>query len=189
MAADNKTLGRFQLTDIPPAPRGVPQIEVSFNIDANGIVNITAKDKGTGKEQSITITSDTNLSEDEIEKMIKDAEANKAADEAKKAEIESLNQAEQTLYSIDKTLEDCKEFVTEEEKAKLEGLKEELQTLLNAETKDVEAIKAKEQEVITTLQPIVTKMYQQASEQAQAEQANEASQSSDDEVVDAEIEE
>ena len=189
MAADNKTLGRFQLTDIPPAPRGVPQIEVSFNIDANGIVNITAKDKGTGKEQSITITSDTNLSEDEIEKMIKDAEANKAADEAKKAEIESLNQAEQTLYSIDKTLEDCKEFVTEEEKAKLEGLKEELQTLLNAETKDVEAIKAKEQEVVTTLQPIVTKMYQQASEQAQAEQANGASQSSDDEVVDAEIEE
>ena len=189
MAADNKTLGRFQLSDIPPAPRGVPQIEVSFNIDANGIVNITAKDKGTGKEQSITITSDTNLSEDEIEKMIKDAEANKAADEAKKAEIESLNQAEQTLYSIDKTLEDCKEFVTEEEKAKLEGLKEELQTLLNAETKDVEAIKAKEQEVVTTLQPIVTKMYQQASEQAQAEQANGASQSSDDEVVDAEIEE
>lgn len=189
MAADNKTLGRFQLSDIPPAPRGVPQIEVSFNIDANGIVNITAKDKGTGKEQSITITSDTNLSEDEIEKMIKDAEANKAADEAKKAEIESLNQAEQTLYSIDKTLEDCKEFVTEEEKTKLEGLKEDLQTLLNAETKDVEAIKAKEQEVITTLQPIVTKMYQQASEQAQAEQANEASQSSDDEVVDAEIEE
>lgn len=189
MAADNKTLGRFQLTDIPPAPRGVPQIEVSFNIDANGIVNITAKDKGTGKEQSITITSDTNLSEDEIEKMIKDAEANKAADEAKKAEIESLNQAEQTLYSIDKTLEDCKEFVTEEEKAKLEGLKEELQTLLNAETKDVEAIKAKEQEVVTTLQPIVTKMYQQASEQAQAEQANGTSQSSDDEVVDAEIEE
>lgn len=189
MAADNKTLGRFQLSDIPPAPRGVPQIEVSFNIDANGIVNITAKDKGTGKEQSITITSDTNLSEDEIEKMIKDAEANKAADEAKKAEIESLNQAEQTLYSIDKTLEDCKEFVTEEEKVKLEGLKEELQTLLNAETKDVEAIKAKEQEVITTLQPIVTKMYQQASEQAQAEQANGASQSSDDEVVDAEIEE
>ncbi len=189
MAADNKTLGRFQLTDIPPAPRGVPQIEVSFNIDANGIVNITAKDKGTGKEQSITITSDTNLSEDEIEKMIKDAEANKAADEAKKAEIESLNQAEQTLYSIDKTLEDCKEFVTEDEKAKLEGLKEELQTLLNAETKDVEAIKAKEQEVITTLQPIVTKMYQQASEQAQAEQANGASHSSDDEVVDAEIEE
>lgn len=189
MAADNKTLGRFQLTDIPPAPRGVPQIEVSFNIDANGIVNITAKDKGTGKEQSITITSDTNLSEDEIEKMIKDAEANKAADEAKKAEIESLNQAEQTLYSIDKTLEDCKEFVTEDEKTKLEGLKEDLQTLLNAENKDVEAIKAKEQEVITTLQPIVTKMYQQASEQAQAEQANEASQSSDDEVVDAEIEE
>lgn len=189
MAADNKTLGRFQLTDIPPAPRGVPQIEVSFNIDANGIVNITAKDKGTGKEQSITITSDTNLSEDEIEKMIKEAEANKAADEAKKAEIESLNQAEQTLYSIDKTLEDCKEFVTEEEKTKLEGLKEELQTLLNAETKDVEAIKAKEQEVITTLQPIITKMYQQASEQAQAEQANGASQSGDDEVVDAEIEE
>lgn len=191
MAADNKTLGRFQLGDIPPAPRGVPQIEVSFNIDANGIVNISAKDLGTGKEQSITITSDTNLSEEEIERMIKEAEANKAADEEKKAQVETLNQAEQTLYSIDKTLEEAKDFVTDDEKTKLEGLKEELSNLLSAEDKDIDAIKQKEEEVINTLQPIVTKMYQQASEQAQAAQGKTESTTNnqEDEVVDAEIEE
>lgn len=192
MAADNKTLGRFQLSDIPPAPRGVPQIEVSFNIDANGIVNITAKDKGTGKEQSITITSDTNLSEEEIQQMIKDAEANREADEAKKAEVETLNRAEQTLYSIDKTLEECKDYVTEDDKTKLAGLKEELQTLLNAEEKDVKAIEAKEQEVIEALQPIVTKMYEQAAQEAQAAQDVEKAEGAtaqDADVVDAEIEE
>ncbi len=191
MAADNKTLGRFQLGDIPPAPRGVPQIEVSFNIDANGIVNISAKDKGTGKEQSITITSDTNLSQEEIDQMIKDAEANAAADEAKKQEIESLNQAEQTLYSIDKTLEDCKDFVSEDEKTALNKLKEELQTLLNAENKDLEAIKQKEEEVVKALQPIVTKMYEKMSQEAQANQDQQPTNNDqkDDEVIDAEIQE
>lgn len=190
MAADNKTLGRFQLSDIPPAPRGVPQIEVSFNIDANGIVNITAKDKGTGKEQSITITSDTNLTEEEIQEMIKDAEANREADEAKKQEVETLNRAEQTLYSIDKTLEEAKDHVTEEDKTKLNGLKEELQTLLNAEEKDVQAIEIKEKEVIEALQPIVTKMYEQAAQEAQAaDDVAKATQDAEDDVVDAEIEE
>lgn len=192
MAADNKTLGRFQLGDIEPAPRGVPQIEVSFNIDANGIVNITAKDLKTQKEASITITSDTNLSEEEIQQMIKDAEANKAADEAKKAEVEALNSAEATMYSIDKTIEEAKDSISEEEKSKLEGLKEELSTLISAENKDIEAIKAKEEEVVNTMQPIMTRMYEEMAKQAQASQeANKDNNTDGDdvEVVDAEIEE
>ena len=192
MAADNKTLGRFQLGDIEPAPRGIPQIEVSFNIDANGIVNITAKDLKTQKEASITITSDTNLSEEEIQQMIKDAEANKAADEAKKAEVEALNSAEATMYSIDKTIEEAKDSISEEEKSKLEGLKEELSTLISAENKDIEAIKAKEEEVVNTMQPIMTRMYEEMAKQAQASQeANKDNNTDGDdvEVVDAEIEE
>ena len=192
MAADNKTLGRFQLGDIEPAPRGIPQIEVSFNIDANGIVNITAKDLKTQKEASITITSDTNLSEEEIQQMIKDAEANKAADEAKKAEVEALNSAEATMYSIDKTIEEAKDNIIEEEKSKLEGLKEELSTLISAENKDIEAIKAKEEEVVNTMQPIMTRMYEEMAKQAQASQeANKDNNTDGDdvEVVDAEIEE
>lgn len=192
MAADNKTLGRFQLGDIEPAPRGVPQIEVSFNIDANGIVNITAKDLKTQKEASITITSDTNLSEEEIQQMIKDAEANKAADEAKKAEVEALNSAEATMYSIDKTIEEAKDSISEEEKSKLEGLKEELSTLISAENKDIEAIKTKEEEVVNTMQPIMTRMYEEMAKQAQASQeANKDNNTDGDdvEVVDAEIEE
>lgn len=192
MAADNKTLGRFQLGDIEPAPRGVPQIEVSFNIDANGIVNITAKDLKTQKEASITITSDTNLSEEEIQQMIKDAEANKAADEAKKAEVEALNSAEATMYSIDKTIEEAKDSISEEEKSKLEGLKEELRTLISAENKDIEAIKTKEEEVVNTMQPIMTRMYEEMAKQAQASQeANKDNNTDGDdvEVVDAEIEE
>lgn len=192
MAADNKTLGRFQLGDIEPAPRGIPQIEVSFNIDANGIVNITAKDLKTQKEASITITSDTNLSEEEIQQMIKDAEANKAADEAKKAEVEALNSAEATMYSIDKTIEEAKDNISEEEKSKLEGLKEELSTLISAENKDIEAIKAKEEEVVNTMQPIMTRMYEEMAKQAQASQeANKDNNTDGDdvEVVDAEIEE
>ncbi len=192
MAADNKTLGRFQLGDIEPAPRGIPQIEVSFNIDANGIVNITAKDLKTQKEASITITSDTNLSEEEIQQMIKDAEANKAADEAKKAEVEALNSAEATMYSIDKTIEEAKDNISEEEKSKLEGLKEELSTLISAEKKDIEAIKTKEEEVVNTMQPIMTRMYEEMAKQAQASQeANKDNNTDGDdvEVVDAEIEE
>ena len=192
MAADNKTLGRFQLGDIEPAPRGIPQIEVSFNIDANGIVNITAKDLKTQKEASITITSDTNLSEEEIQQMIKDAEANKAADEAKKAEVEALNSAEATMYSIDKTIEEAKDNISEEEKSKLEGLKEELSTLISAEKKDIEAIKAKEEEVVNTMQPIMTRMYEEMAKQAQVSQeANKDNNTDGDdvEVVDAEIEE
>ncbi len=194
MAADNKTLGRFQLTDIPAAPRGVPQIEVTFDIDANGIVNVKAKDLGTNKEQSITITSSTNLSEDDIDKMVKEAEANAEADKAKKEEVETLNAAEQTVYSIDKTIEDAKDHITEEEKEKLQGLKEELANLLSSENKDIEAIKAKQKEIEEVITPIVTKMYEQAAQAAQAAQDTQSSENNtnneeEDDVIEAEFEE
>ncbi len=194
MAADNKTLGRFQLTDIPAAPRGVPQIEVTFDIDANGIVNVKAKDLGTNKEQSITITSSTNLSEDDIDKMVKEAEANAEADKAKKEEVETLNAAEQTVYSIDKTIEDAKDHITEEEKEKLQGLKEELANLLSSENKDIEAIKGKQKEIEEVITPIVTKMYEQAAQAAQAAQDTQSSENNtnneeEDDVIEAEFEE
>lgn len=195
MANDNKTLGRFQLSDIPAAPRGVPQIEVSFDIDANGIVNVKAKDLGTNKEQSITITSSTNLSEDDIDKMVKEAEANAENDKKKKDEIETLNQAEQTVYSIDKTIEDTKDFISEEEKTKLGTLKEELNNMLQLENKDIEAIKAKQKEIEGVIQPIVAKMYEQAAQAQQAAQGGAQpgedtnTQSDEDEVIEAEFEE
>lgn len=193
MAADNKTLGRFQLGDIPAAPRGIPQIEVTFNIDANGIVNVKAKDLGTNKEQSITIQSDTNLSDEDIEKMVKEAEANAEADKKKKEEVETLNMAEQSVYTIDKTIEDMKDIITEDEKAKLTTLKEEMQALLANETKDIEAISAKQEEITNTIQPIATRMYEQAAQAAQATGADQAtdatSNNNDDDVIDAEFEE
>ncbi|MGL5021105.1 MAG: molecular chaperone DnaK [Mycoplasmatales bacterium] len=188
MAADNKTMGRFQLGDIPSAPRGVPQIEVTFNIDANGIVHVKAKDMGTQKEQSITIQSDTNLSEEDIERMVKEAELNADADSKKKDEVETLNIAEQTLYSIDKTIEDTKDIITEEEKTKLLELKEELSKLLEPEEKDIEAIKAKETEINETMQPIVMRMYEQAQQAAGAAEDSTESKPEDD-VIDAEFEE
>ena len=120
MAADNKTLGNFQLTNIPPAPRGVPQIEVTFDIDANGIVNVKAKDLGTQKEQSITITSSTNLSDDEIDKMVKDAEANREADEKKKNEADARNEAEQMILATEKAIKDLGDKVDEKDKEKAE---------------------------------------------------------------------
>lgn len=191
MAADNKTLGRFQLGDIPSAPRGVPQIEVTFDIDANGIVNVKAKDLGTNKEQSITITSSTNLSDDDIEKMVKEAEANAESDKKKKEEIETLNAAEQTVYSIDKTIEDTKDNISEEEKTKLLALKDELSKLLAEENKEIEAIKAKQKEIEDVIQPIVTKMYEQAAQNAQGAGAEQeqAAPKDEDEVIEAEFEE
>ena len=116
MAADNKTMGRFQLTNIPPAPRGVPQIEVTFDIDANGIVNVKAKDLGTGKEQSITITSSTNLSDDEIDKMVKEAEQNREADEKRKEEADARNEAEQVIFATEKAIKDLGDKVDSSDK-------------------------------------------------------------------------
>ena len=129
MAADNTSLGRFQLVGIPPAPRGVPQIEVTFDIDANGIINVTAKDKGTGKEQAITITSSTKLSDEEIEQKIKEAEMNAEADKKRQEEIEIRNNADSLIYTSEKTLDELKDQVSEDEKTKVEGLVAELREL------------------------------------------------------------
>lgn len=190
MAADNKTLGRFQLGDIPSAPKGTPQIEVTFNIDANGIVHVSAKDLGTGKQQSITIQSDTNLNEDEIDRMIKEAEANATADEEKKKNAESLNLAEQTIYSVDKTITDTKDVITEDEKTQLTSLKAELEKLMADATKNIEAINAKVEEINQAIQPIVTRMYEQTAQQTTAEDENSNNtEENKEDVIDAEFEE
>ena len=126
MAADNKTLGRFQLSDIPPAPRGIPQIEVTFDIDKNGIVSVKAKDLGTQKEQTIVIQSDSGLTDEEIERMVKDAEANAEADAKRKEEAELRNEADQLVFQVDKTITDLGEQITEEEKKSVEDASDEL---------------------------------------------------------------
>ena len=185
MAADNKTLGRFQLTDIPAAPRGIPQIEVSFDIDANGIVNVRAKDLGTNKEQSITIKSSSGLSDEEIEQMVKDAEENAEADKKRREEIDLRNEADQAVFMTEKTLKDLGENVSDDEKAKAEQLKDELKTALEGE--DMEDIKAKKEALEAEVQQLATKLYEQA---AQAQQAGaEDDTAGSDDVVDADFEE
>ncbi|MGK9387718.1 molecular chaperone DnaK [Bacillus sp. RK1064] len=189
MAADNKTLGRFQLTDIPPAPRGVPQIEVSFDIDKNGIVNVRAKDMGTGKEQNITIKSSSGLSDDEIEKMVKEAEENAEADAKKKEEIEVRNEADQLVFSTEKTLKDLEGKIDEEQVKKANDAKDALKAAI--EKGELEDIKAKKDELQTIVQELTTKLYEEAAKQAQAQQEGgaEGAQKADDNVVDAEYEE
>lgn len=185
MAADNKTLGMFQLSNIPAAPRGVPQIQVTFDIDANGIVNVKAKDLGTNKEQSITITSSTNLSEDEIDKMVKEAEANKAADEKRKEEADARNEAEQLIFATEKSLKDLGDKVSAEDKEKAENEIKELKEAL--EKNDLEDIKKKKEKLQETAMAFATKVYEEAAKQAQANEANNETNSSD--VKDAEFEE
>ena len=159
MAYDNKTLGRFQLTNIPPAPRGVPQIEVKFDIDANGIVNVTAKDLGTNKEQKITITSNTNLTDDEIDKMVKEAEANREADNKKKEEADAINDAESLVFQTEKAIKDLGDKVDEKQKAEAE---EKIKTLKEAiENKDIEDIKKKCEELKTVAYALAAKVYEQ----------------------------
>ncbi|MDM5298801.1 molecular chaperone DnaK [Bacillus pumilus] len=188
MSADNKTLGRFQLTDIPPAPRGVPQIEVSFDIDKNGIVNVRAKDMGTGKEQNITIKSSSGLSDDEIEKMVKEAEENAEADAKKKEEIEVRNEADQLVFTTEKTLKDLEGKVDEEQVKKANDAKDALKAAI--EKGELEDIKAKKDELQTIVQDLTTKLYEEAAKQAQAQQEGaEGAQKADDNVVDAEYEE
>ncbi len=160
MAQDNKTLGRFQLSDIPAAPRGVPQIEVKFDIDANGIVNVSAKDLGTNKEQHITITSNTNLTEEEIDKMMKEAEANKEADEKKKIEADARNEAEQTIFATEKSIKDLGDKLTEAEKKDTEKLIDNLKKSL--EGSDVEDIKSKTEELNKKAMEYATRIYQEA---------------------------
>ena len=191
MALDNKTLGRFDLTDIPPAPRGVPQIEVSFDLDANGILNVSAKDLGTGKEQSIKIESSSGLSEEEIEKMKKDAELHAEEDKKKLELVEARNQAEGTIFQIEKALKDNEDKVTEEEKTEIESKISELKEVLTSEDKDV--IMDKITEVNAAFHKVAEKIYAQASPpqpdmEAKAQEADTSTEASDD-VVDADFEE
>jgi len=160
MAAGNITLGRFQLTGIAPAQRGVPQIEVTFDIDANGIVNVSAKDKGTGKEQKITITSSSKLSEEEINAKVKEAEQYAEEDKKKKEEIETKNQAETLIYETEKQLGELGDKVTEDEKASIEAAKEELRTAL--ESGNVEEMKSKIEALTNAFYPVSSRIYQEA---------------------------
>ena len=168
MAADNKTLGRFQLLNIPPAPRGVPQIEVTFDIDANGIVNVKAKDLGTNKEQSITITSNTNLTDEEIDRMMKEAEANKEADEKRKAEADTRNEADQTIFACEKAVKDLGDKLTDDEKKETEDLIADLKKAL--EGTDMDAIKDKTKALNDKAMALATKVYEEAAKAAQANQ-------------------
>ncbi|MFT8320516.1 MAG: molecular chaperone DnaK [Bacillus sp. (in: firmicutes)] len=188
MAADNKTLGRFQLTDIPPAPRGVPQIEVSFDIDKNGIVNVRAKDLGTNKEQTITIKSSTGLSDDEIDKMVREAEENAEADKLRKEEVELRNEADQLVFTTEKTLKDLEGKVEESEVAKANEAKDELKAAI--EKGELEEIKTKKDALQEIVQNLSMKLYEEAAKQAQEAQGAEGQGSGkDDNVVDAEFEE
>jgi len=177
MAAYNKTLGRFQLTGIAPAPRGVPQIEVSFDIDANGIVKVSAKDLGTGKEQDITITASTNLSQDEIDKAVKEAEQFAAEDKAKKEEVDTHNTADQVVYQTEKTLGELGDKISEEEKSTIQAAVDKLKEV-NKGT-DIQAIKDATDEVQKAFYAVSEKLYQNAAPQ------DGGNQNGDDGVVDA----
>ncbi len=187
MASDNKTLGNFQLGNILPARRGVPQIEVTFDIDANGIVNVKAKDLGTNKEQSITITSNTNLSDEEVEKMMREAEENRAADEKKKAEADARNDADQTVFQAERALEDLKDKISDEEKTEIEGLIKDVKDAMEkGEVEDMTAKKDKLQEKVIEMS---SKIYEEAAKAAQEAQNADASTDSNDDVKEAKYEE
>lgn len=186
MATDNKTLGRFQLTDIPPAPRGIPQIEVTFDIDKNGIVNVSAKDLGTQKEQTITIKSSSGLSDDEIERMVKDAEANAEADKVRKEEVDLRNDVDALLFTVDKTLKELEGKVDADEVKKAEGARDELKAAVEAN--NIEEMKTKRDALNEIVQNLTVKLYEQAAQQ-QAEQDPNAAQGGADDVVDADFEE
>ena len=189
MAADNKTLGRFQLTNIPPAPRGVPQIEVTFDIDANGIVNVRAKDLGTNKEQSITITASTNLSDEEIERMQKEAEENKEADQKKREEADLKNEAEQLVFQTEKSLKDLGDKVDSKEKEEAEGLIKELKEAL--EKDNLDEIKEKKEKLQEKAMALATKVYEQVNKERAEAANNEAPKEEDknEDVKEADVEE
>ena len=181
MAADNKTLGRFQLGNIPPAPRGIPQIEVTFDIDANGIVNVKAKDLGTNKEQSITITASTNLTDEEIDKMMKEAEANKEADETRKKEADARNEADSAIFATEKAIKDLGDKLLDEEKKETEEKIEAVKKALEA--KDVEKIKKATEELNEKAMALATKVYEAAAKEAEANKSTEDNETSKDETI------
>jgi molecular chaperone DnaK len=184
MAADNSTLGRFQLVGIPPAPRGIPQIEVSFDIDANGIINVSAKDMGTGKEQKITITAPNKLSKEEIDKKVKEAEQHAEEDKKRQEEIEIRNNADSMIYTSEKTLEELADKVDADKKTKIEEIVKELKELISGQ--DLDAIKTKTDELTKVVQEVGAAIYQEA-QQAQEPQ-NEENEKGQDETIDADYE-
>ncbi|MGL4606331.1 MAG: molecular chaperone DnaK [Eubacteriaceae bacterium] len=186
MSKDNKTLGRFQLTGIPAARRGIPQIEVTFDIDANGIVNVSAKDMGTGKSQNVVIKSTTNMSDDEIDKAVKEAEQHAEEDKKIKALIEAKNVADSTVYQTEQSLKEMEGKVSDEDKAKVEEAMAKLRTA--SEGDDVEAITKATEELNEAFYPLAQKMYEEAAAQQNPEEQG-AEASGDDDVVDAEYEE
>ena len=190
MAADNKTLGNFRLDNIPPAPRGVPQIEVKFDIDANGIVNVSAKDLGTGKEQSITITATTNLSEEEIEKMRKEAEENKEADEKRKEEAELKNEAEQLVFQTEKAIKDLGDKADKKDVEEAEDLIKEVKEALDKG--DIDEIKEKKEKLSEKAMALATKVYENAAKERQEKESNESKEETTEEnkdVKEADVEE
>jgi molecular chaperone DnaK len=188
MAADNKTLGRFILGDIPPAPRGVPQIEVTFDIDANGIVNVSAMDKGTGKSQKITITSSSGLTDEEIDRMMKEAEAHAEEDRKRKELVEVKNEADQLVYTVDKTLKDLEGKVDQSEIAKANEAKEEVKKAI--ESNNIDQIRAAKDKLSEVVQQLSVKLYQQASGDAQqgAAGGSDSASAKKENVVDADYE-
>ena len=200
MTCHNNLLGKFELTGIPPAPRGVPQIEVRFDIDANGIVNVTAKDLGTNKEQSITITSSTNLSDEEIERMRKEAEENKEADEKRKEEAEIKNEAEQMVFQTEKAIKDLGDKADKKEVEEAEDLIKDLKKAL--EKDDIDEIKEQKEKLQEKAMALATKVYEEAAKSRQTEEndstekeekkdkkKDKKKKSSDDDVEEADIEE
>jgi molecular chaperone DnaK len=187
MASYNKTLGKFQLVDLPPAPRGIPQIEVTFDIDANGIVHVSAKDRATSKEQSMTITGQSSLNKDDIDKMVKDAEAHAEDDRKRREEAEIRNNADSLVYQTEKVLKEQGEKVSAEERSAIEGPLEELKQVLNGQ--DYPAIKAATDKLMTASQAFSQKLYEAAARDTNATGTSATGQSapSDDDIVDAEI--
>jgi molecular chaperone DnaK len=184
MAYRNKSLGKFQLTDIPPAPRGMPQIEVTFDIDANGIVNVHAQDKGTGKEQSMTITGGTKLADDEIERMMKEAEAHANEDKVRRAEAEARNQADNVIYQSEKSLKEHGDKLDESTRSSVESALNDAKEALKGS--DVERIKSTSEALMTATQQIAQVVYQAAQNQPAGSEPADAASSKDD-VVDAEV--
>jgi len=193
MAQFNKTLGKFQLVDLPPAPRGVPQIEVTFDIDANGIVHVAAKDRATGKEQSMTITGQSSLAKDDIEQMVKDAEAHAEEDRRRREEAEVRNQADTLVYQTEKLLKEQGDKISGDEKSAVEDKLGDLRTALGGS--DIEAIRNATDALMSASQSFTQKLYEAASAESaaaggapgDAPGAAGASQAQDDDVVDAEI--
>jgi molecular chaperone DnaK len=187
MAADNNSLGKFRLTGIPPAPMGVPQIEVTFDIDANGIVHVNAKDLATNKEQKMTITGGTALAQDDIDRMVKDAEAYAEEDARRREAVETRNQAEQLVHQTDKLIEESGEQMTDEEKSSVEATKSALNEVLGQPDAETDEIRAKMDELVSASQAMATRLYQQAAQQQAAAGGADGETTEDDDVVEAEI--